>query len=257
MSTGCLGCKTPPEDSFDFTMAFQPILDAGREDIYAHEALVRGINGEPAGKILGRVTEKNRYWFDQQCRVKAIELAAQLGLGQKQRLSINFLPNAVYEPAACIRMTVETARRVGLPLDRIIFEVTEGEQVVDHDKLVAIIRAYKDFGLLTAIDDFGSGYSGLNLLADFQPDILKLDMGLVRNIHASKPRQSIVRVIARMGEELNMRIIAEGVETAEEFACLNDLGISLIQGYLISKPLFRGAASADALNWPGKPATVQ
>ena len=120
MSTGCLGCKTQPEDSFDFTMAFQPILDASQEEIYAHEALVRGMNGEPAGKILGQVTEQNRYWFDQQCRVKAIELAAQLGLGPKQRLSINFLPNAVYEPAACIRMTVETARKVGLPLDRII-----------------------------------------------------------------------------------------------------------------------------------------
>ncbi|MBC7136526.1 MAG: EAL domain-containing protein, partial [Oceanibaculum nanhaiense] len=117
-------------------MAFQPILDARRQEIYAHEALVRGVNGESAGKILGQVTEENRYWFDQQCRVRAIELAADLGL--QQRLSINFLPNAVYEPAACIRMTVETARRVGLPLDRIIFEVTEGEQVVDHDKLIAI-----------------------------------------------------------------------------------------------------------------------
>lgn len=242
MSTGCLGCKTQPEDSFDFTMAFQPILDASQEEIYAHEALVRGVNGEPAGKILGQVTEQNRYWFDQQCRVKAIELAAQLGLGPKQRLSINFLPNAVYEPAACIRMTVETARKVGLPLDRIIFEVTEGEQVIEHDKLVAIIRAYKEFGLLTAIDDFGAGYSGLNLLADFQPDIIKLDMALTRNINSDRVRRSIVAGILTVCRELEIMVIAEGIETPEEYATLREMGVRHFQGYLFARPVFRDFA---------------
>ncbi|MCH2394276.1 EAL domain-containing protein [Oceanibaculum sp.] len=223
-------------------MAFQPILDAGQEEIYAHEALVRGVNGEPAGKILGKVTEKNRYWFDQQCRVKAIELAAQLGLGAKQRLSINFLPNAVYEPKACIRMTVETARKVGLPLDRIIFEVTEGERVVEHDRLVAIIRAYKEFGLLTAIDDFGAGYSGLNLLADFQPDIIKLDMALTRNIDSDRVRRSIVAGILTVCRELDIMVIAEGIETPEEYATLREMGVRHFQGYLFARPVFRDFA---------------
>ncbi|EKE72943.1 EAL domain-containing protein [Oceanibaculum indicum] len=223
-------------------MAFQPILDASHEEIYAHEALVRGMNGESAGKILGQVTEKNRYWFDQQCRVKAIELAAQLGLGPKQRLSINFLPNAVYQPTACIRMTVETARKVGLPLDRIIFEVTEGEQVVEHDKLVAIIRAYKEFGLLTAIDDFGAGYSGLNLLADFQPDIIKLDMALTRNIDSDRVRRSIVAGILTVCRELDIMVIAEGIETPEEYATLREMGVRHFQGYLFARPVFRDFA---------------
>lgn len=240
MPTGCQGCKTPPANSFDFTMAFQPILDARRQEVYAHEALVRGVNGESAGKILGQVTEENRYWFDQQCRIRAIELAADLGL--QQRLSINFLPNAVYEPAACIRMTVETARRVGLPLDRIIFEVTEGEQVVDHDKLIAIIRAYKEFGLLTAIDDFGAGYSGLNLLADFQPDIIKLDMALTRNIDSDRVRRSIVAGILTVCRELDIMVIAEGVETEAEYATLRELGVAYFQGYLFARPAFRDFA---------------
>lgn len=221
-------------------MAFQPILDARRQEIYAHEALVRGVKGESAGEILGKVTEKNRYWFDQQCRVKAIELAAQLGL--EQRLSINFLPNAVYEPAACIRMTVETARRVGLPLDRIIFEVTEGEQVVDHDKLIAIIRAYKEFGLLTAIDDFGAGYSGLNLLADFQPDIIKLDMLLTRNIDSDRVRRSIVAGILTVCRELDIMVIAEGIETDAEYATLREMGVAYFQGYLFARPVFQDFA---------------
>ena len=227
-------------------MAFQPILDARRQEVYAHEALVRGVNGESAGKILGQVTEENRYWFDQQCRVRAIELAADLGL--QQRLSINFLPNAVYEPAACIRMTVETARRVGLPLDRIIFEVTEGEQVADHDKLVAIIRAYKEFGLLTAIDDFGAGYSGLNLLADFQPDIIKLDMALTRHIDSDRVRRSIVAGIRTVCRELDIMVIAEGVETEAEYATLRELGVAYFQGYLFARPAFRDFARE--INFP-------
>src|SRR5690606_28807276 len=159
-------------------------------------------------------------------------------------------------PSRCLQASLEAARRTGFPVENIIFETVEGEHVADPDYLKRIFATYRSQGLKTAIDDFGAGFAGLNLLADFQPDILKIDMGLVRNINASKPRQSIVRAIARLGEELNMRIIAEGVETSEEFACLNDLGISLIQGYLISKPLFRGAASAEALSWPGKAAST-
>lgn len=240
MSIGCQGCRTQPEDSFDFTMAFQPILDTSRGEIYAHEALVRGVNGESAGEILGQVTEANRYWFDQQCRIRAIELAAQLGL--RQRLSINFLPNAVYQPKACIRMTVETARKVGLPLDRIIFEVTEDEQVVERDRLVAIIRAYKEFGLLTAIDDFGAGYSGLNLLADFQPDIIKLDMALTRNIDSDRVRRSIVAGILTVCRELDIMVIAEGIETAEEYATMREMGVRHFQGYLFARPVFRDFA---------------
>ncbi|MBC7136534.1 MAG: EAL domain-containing protein, partial [Oceanibaculum nanhaiense] len=161
---------------------------------------------------------------------------------------INFLPNAVYEPAACIRMSVETARRVGLPLDRIIFEVTEGEQVVDHDKLIAIIRAYKEFGLLTAIDDFGAGYSGLNLLADFQPDIIKLDMALTRNIDSDRVRRSIVAGILTVCRELDIMVIAEGVETEAEYATLRELGVAYFQGYLFARPAFRDFARE--INFP-------
>ncbi len=82
----------------------------------------------------------------------------------------------------CIRTTLEAAKRCNLALDKIIFEVTEQEQVLDIDHLVGILRAYRQQGFRTAIDDFGAGYAGLNLLADFQPDLLKLDMQLIRSV---------------------------------------------------------------------------
>ncbi|MCK9910027.1 EAL domain-containing protein, partial [Microbacteriaceae bacterium K1510] len=159
---------------FDISMAFQPIVDVEARQIYAYEALVRGTDGASAASVLSKVNEQNRYAFDQRCRVRAVELAAALGM--TARLSINFLPNAVYEPSHCLRTTLEAAHRTGFPVDRIIFETTEQERVVDPEYLKRIFATYRSAGFKTAIDDFGAGYSGLNLLADFQPDIIKIDM---------------------------------------------------------------------------------
>lgn len=110
------------------TFAFQPIVDLKSGDAYAYEALVRGPQGEPAASVLSQVDDANRYHFDQRCRTTAIELAARLGMDRY--LSINFMPNAVYQPAACIRTTFEAAERHGFPVNRIIFETVEGESII-------------------------------------------------------------------------------------------------------------------------------
>ncbi len=148
-------------------MAFQPIIDVRSREVFAYEALVRGLDGSGAAHILGQVNNDNRYQFDQACRVKAVRLAAQLGMDC--HVSINFLPNAVYEPAACIRTTLEAAQQHQFPTNRLIFEITENERVVDKDHLKRILQEYRRRGFETAIDDFGAGYSGLNLLAILKP----------------------------------------------------------------------------------------
>lgn len=238
---GC-GGQCAERLDMDFTMAFQPIVDIAAGSVWAHEALVRGTEGQGAGWVLGQVTEANRYAFDQSCRIKAIELAASLPMDDA-RLSINFLPNAVYKAETCIRATLAAARRTGFPTDRIIFEVTENERVVDHDHLKSIFTEYKRQGFLTAIDDFGSGYSGLNLLAEFQPDIIKLDMELTRGIDADRARRSIVKAILAVCDDLAIIPIAEGIETVDEARTLRDLGVTLMQGYLFAKPAFRTVVS--------------
>ena len=239
MAFGDGGCGGQCADrlDLDFTMAFQPIVDVAGGAVWAHEALVRGTAGQGAGWVLGQVTDATRYAFDQSCRIKAIELASTLPMNGA-RLSINFLPNAVYKAEACIRATLAAARRTGFPTDRIIFEVTENERVVDHDHLKSIFNEYKRQGFLTAIDDFGSGYSGLNLLAEFQPDIIKLDMELTRNIDTERARRSIVKAILAVCDDLAITPIAEGIETADEAKTLRDLGVTLMQGYLFAKPAF-------------------
>jgi EAL domain-containing protein (putative c-di-GMP-specific phosphodiesterase class I) len=244
----CGDCTEPERLGFQFSYAYQPIVDVQAQSIYAHEALVRGPAGEPAPSVLSRVNDDNRYRFDQACRVKAIKTAAQIQLQGK--LSINFMPNAIYRPELCIQATLHATRAHGFPVDRIIFETVEGERVSDGKWLAEVLREYKRIGFLTAIDDFGAGFAGLNLLADFQPDIVKLDMELIRHIDQGRARQAIVRSVARMCEELNIRIIAEGVETTEECRCLDDLGVRLMQGYLFSKPLFETAGRRESLHWP-------
>lgn len=220
-------------------MAFQPILDVRNKRVFAYEALLRGSAGEGAGAILSQVTDANRYAFDQKCRVTAIELATHLALAQDAaHLSINFLPNAVYEPKACIRLTLETARRTGFPLERIMFEFTESERLYTAH-LLNILTAYRDLGFKTAIDDFGAGYAGLDLLTKFQPDIVKLDMALIRDIDQSPVKRIMLRHNVNMLHDLGIQVVCEGVETQVEFDVLHDLGVELMQGYFFAKPEIR------------------
>ncbi|WP_404374008.1 EAL domain-containing protein [Sphingomonas sp. MMS24-J45] len=220
-------------------MAFQPIVDVEEQTIFAFEALVRGAAGELAASVLDTVTEANRYGFDQQCRVKAIETATRCGiLDGPARLSINFLPNAVYSAAACIQLTLRTARANAFPIERLIFEFTENEEMTDPQHVSRIIATYQQMGFGTAIDDFGAGYAGLNLLARFQTDFIKLDMDLIRGLDTSMPRRMIVGGVVKMCEGLGVKVIAEGIETIGELEALRSLGVRYIQGFHFARPEF-------------------
>ena len=232
----CAECTNGAGLPFDFSFAFQPIVDIQEKCVWSYEALVRGTNGESAYSVLERVDDNNRYRFDQACRVKIIQLASRLEM--KQKLNINFFPNAVYKPELCIRTTLAVAKETGFPIENIVFEITEGERITDEEHLINIIEAYKHLGFSIAIDDFGAGYAGLNLLATYQPDSIKLDIVLIKEIHKHFPRQAIVRAIIGVCKELNIDLIAEGVETVEEYQFLKGLGIRYFQGYYFARPAF-------------------
>lgn len=232
--SSCEQCACGEGLDFKFTFAYQPIVDISDQSVYAYEALVRGLNGEGAWSILSRVNSTNRYSFDQICRVKAVKLAAKLGMDTL--LSINFLPNAVYQAETCIRTTLAAAQTYGFDTRKLIFELTEGEELAEADHLIAIFDAYKKMGFQVAIDDFGAGYSRLNIIMASPPSLLKLDMALVRDIHRFPNKQAVVNGIITMMDQLGGRIIAEGVETEEEFRWLESRGIRLFQGYLFARP---------------------
>ncbi len=219
-----------------FTFAFQPIVDTNTREVLSYEALIRGPAGEPAYQILRQISADRLFAFDQRVRAEAIDLAMRLQLNR--HLNLNFLPGSVDSSAQSILSTLEAAARANLPIDRLVLEVVEGEIIHDHSRFTGLINKYRALGLRVAIDDFGAGYSGLNLLADFQPDQVKLDMKLISGIERHGPRQSIVRAVGGICCELGIDVIAEGVETEGEYAWLTSQGIHLFQGYLFAKPAF-------------------
>lgn len=241
--SGCSACGENAPLPFAFSMAFQPIVDLEQRAVFAYEALVRGTNGESAGSVIEQVNAENRYRFDQACRKKAIELGASLD--RRRRLSINFMPNAVYDPASCLRTTLETARAYDFPLDNIIFEFTEGEEFKEVDHITGIIAEYRRHRILTAIDDFGAGFAGLKLLSRFQPDVIKIDMELTRGVHEQPMKQAIVQAIMDVCGKFSILVIAEGIETRDELNWLRQAGVRLFQGYLLARPAFEAFPEVD------------
>lgn len=164
----------------------------------------------------------------------------------------NFLPNAVYEPRACIKVTLEVAMRTGFPLKNIIFEFTENEALsVEH--ILHILRTYRAMGFKTAIDDFGAGFAGLGLLSKFQPDLVKLDMELIRGIDRDRSKRIIVRNTIAMLRELGIDPICEGIQTIGERDALHDLGVTLMQGYLFAEP---HVSTLPLVNWGHAATTI-
>ena len=219
-----------------FSFAFQPIVHAPSGLVVSHEALIRGPEGESAQSVLSGVPQGALHAFDAHGRECAIALAARLGI--RTHLNLNFLPQSLFSQQDVLTPMFEAARRNDLPISRLVLEVTEGEVIDDVARFARLIKTYRAQGLKLAIDDFGAGYCGLNLLAEFQPDILKLDMALLRGIERSGPRQAIVRAILSACTDLGIDAIAEGVETVDEFSWLADEGVTLFQGYLFARPGF-------------------
>jgi EAL domain-containing protein (putative c-di-GMP-specific phosphodiesterase class I) len=218
----------------DFTFAFQPIVDINTGSAYSHEALVRGRNNEPASIVLTHYRREEMPVFDASCRAKAIELAARIGV--HSHLNINLIPSAAFDRATGLDATIKAAERCSFPLDRIIVEATEGEAIHDPAAFAKVVNEYRRAGIRFAIDDFGSGYAGLNLLAEFQPDMLKLDMSLVRGIEKYGARQAIVRGIKQVCFDLGIDVVVEGVEKVAEYSWFRKEGMHLYQGYLFAKP---------------------
>ncbi len=219
-----------------FSFAFQPIVDTAACRVHAYEALIRGACNEPASQVLGSVGVDTLHRFDDDARVKAIGLAARLGA--ECSLNLNFLPRSIEDADSRLPELLETAAMHGFESNRIVLEVTEGEVIDNYARFADHINVYRSKGMRVAIDDFGAGYSGLNLLANFQPDELKLDMQLIHGIEGHGPRQAIVRAIVQACVDLGIDVIAEGVETEDEFRWFDDEGVTLFQGYYFARPGF-------------------
>ena len=225
-----------PSNTTLYSFAYQPILNAQTGQVFAYEALLRGRNNESPQQVFESVPTSEINQLDNESRLFAIQLAAHLGLST--HLNLNVIPSSVIKFPSTISKILETAEQYKILPEQIILEILESEAIDDILQFAQAIRPYRSTGLLFAIDDFGAGYAGLNLLAEFQPDYIKLDRLLISRIDTKGPRQAIIRGILRTCFELGIDVIAEGVETEGEYKWLTETGIDLFQGYLIAKPKF-------------------
>jgi EAL domain-containing protein (putative c-di-GMP-specific phosphodiesterase class I) len=222
------------------TVLFQPIVRCTPDHpVFAYECLMRGI--DPAGALVapGRIlsTAKSAellFQVDLAARRAVIREAARLKIARP--VFINFTPTSIYDPHFCLRTTVAAIKEAGIPPGNVVFEVIESEHVPDIDHLRNIMDFYREQGFRIALDDLGSGYSSLNMLSVLKPDYVKLDMGLVRGVHADRYRSLIAAKLLEVAQALSIISIAEGVETAEEFEWLIRHGADLVQGYHFARP---------------------
>ncbi|MDP3586889.1 MAG: EAL domain-containing protein [Sulfuricurvum sp.] len=221
------------------TTHFQPIVDLASSTIYGYESLARGVSDE--GKLIypdtlfrwGREGDM-LFYLDRACRETSLKTAAVKNIASK--VFINFIPTAIYDPEHCLQSTVKWAKQLDFNPKNIIFEVIESDHVADLDHLKKILDYYKSQGFMVALDDVGSGYSSLNMIAKLLPDIVKIDREIIDHIDTNIVNQSIFRAIVQIAKESNILVLAEGIERAEEAAFCTREGANLAQGYYFGKP---------------------
>ncbi len=218
---------------------YQPIINAKTKRLYAHEGLFRikdELDNIVPPALAFKLAEASDLLFslDLVARRSAVECAAKARLEGK--LFINFNPSSIYDPSYCLRATASSIYEIGLRPEDVVFEVTETHRATDLNQLKGILCFYRSAGFKVALDDIGSGWSGLNLLQSLRPDYVKIDMELVRNVHNDEYKQNIVTNLIRIAKTNGIEVIAEGIETEEEAQWLTDANADYLQGYLYGKP---------------------
>jgi len=227
-------------DDQRLTTVFQQIVSAASPDqVFAREALMRGLGRNGVVLYPGYILDVARSCnmlaqVDHAARTAAIGALVRGEVAEK--VFINISPGTVHDPVEAVDNTAQDVEAAGIPRERVVFEVTEADQSLDPGMLRRILSAYRDAGFGVALDDVGAGYSSLNLLHQLRPDYIKIDMELIRGVHADGYKALIAEKIIEIARSLNVRTIAEGIEAPEELKWVQDHGADYVQGYLISKP---------------------
>lgn len=207
--------------------------------IYGYEALVRGVKEDGELMYPDELFSKSKrndltFKLDKLCRESALKTAATKKI--KQKVFINFISTAIYDPAFCLASTQKWVNQLDFDPSQIVFEVVETEWVKDQKHLKSILEFYRAKGYKIALDDLGEGYSSLNMLIELQPDIIKVDRNIIDGIDTNELKQSVYRALYNIAREHNIEVLAEGVETAAELEMVKSIGVDYVQGYYYAKP---------------------
>ncbi|MCB1055607.1 MAG: GGDEF domain-containing protein [Acidobacteria bacterium] len=222
----------------DITVRFQPIVDLRDGAVHGFEALSCG---PPGGvfenpEMLFAFAEETDHIVELEriCRFESIRRAGQLGGGQK--LFINSSARGFADPELFCRSLVEQAERCGLEPSDIVIEITERVAITAWQEFRRSVAALRLIGFQIAIDDMGAGYSSLQSVAEVQPDYLKVDLSLIRDLHKSAIKRSLLDGLVGIARTIGAKVIAEGVEQEEEYQALRGMNIAFAQGFYFARP---------------------
>lgn len=220
------------------TSLFQPIVSLSERRIVGYEALTRGpsntslhspINLLAAARYAGRLNE-----LEMACRDSACRRYSQQQLQGK--LFLNVSPETLLDATHRPGRTLELLHKYGISADRVVIELTEQTPTDDFELLDAALHHYRDMGFSIALDDLGAGYSGLRMWSELRPDYVKIDRYFIDGIHRDPIKREFVESIMKIARASRALVIAEGIELSEELEILADMGIDLVQGYLLGRP---------------------
>ncbi len=211
---------------------YHPIVDAVTREIFGYEALARGeMRSLRSPEVMFEVAaDADLLWeLSRLCRARAIEQMAGR-LAPHQLLFMNVDPQDFADPEFTeAQLAVDDPRRV-------VIEITERTAIKDYPKFRERLKAFRAKGFRFAVDDAGSGYAGLGSIANLEPDFIKLDMSLINCIDTNFIKQNLVETMVRFANDQGAKVIAEGVERAEEYDTVQSLGVHLVQGFFLHRP---------------------
>lgn len=217
---------------------FQPIVSLSQQRIVGYEALSRGPSNSPLHSPLnlfavarqaGRLSD-----LEIACRESACRRFSEQQLPGK--LLLNVSPESLLEPSHPPGRTLELLQSFGIAPSRVVIELTEQTPTDDFQLLFNALHHYRAMGFSIALDDLGAGYSSLRLWSELRPDYVKIDRHFIDGIHLDPLKREFVGSILQIARTARAQVIAEGIELQEELLTLRDMGVDLLQGYLLGRP---------------------
>lgn len=220
------------------TVLFQPIITNKAREIFGYEALIRGPSDTPLHAPVNLFETAVRHGrlvdLELLCREVSIQQFKHLNLPGK--LFLNASPETLFQPDFRSGRTLDILKQVGLSPERVVIELTEQYPLDNYDVVREALNHYKEMGFEIAIDDLGAGYAGLRMWSELRPDYVKIDRHFMQDIHEDKVKQEFVRSIRNIARELDCKVVGEGVETAEEYRIVTQMGLEFCQGYYFARP---------------------
>ncbi len=217
---------------------FQPVVALHTLDVIGYEALSRGPQGtelhSPLLMFLLAQQYNLSFELDALCRKKAFESIRRLGTDKK--IFVNTLTMTIHDPEFRGQYLKELLEDMKIKPSNVIFEINEKLAIDNYDLFRSSLQDYSDIGIVHASDDIGTGYSDLERIMELNPGFMKIDISLVRDVDSSFIKQEIIKAMVNLSRAIGSSIIAEGIETKEEYKQLKALGVELGQGYLFGRP---------------------